>query len=361
VHRHSCLCLMHFGYTQDPSQAQDDAQTRDEFQTEPLPGPSGALRAKWLTAILISKRPAVASEVFFGRGRFVFSSSDDLKPAIATTVARERRRGSSLRGIAQSLFATIFPSECRLCDAFLTNISRLPVCNECVSAVSPLSGIFCAVCGERLPSQIAESDGLCALCRKEAPLYTVAAAYGSYETGLRDLIHLLKYDKVRPAANVLGNMLAEVIAKMQPAFAGGTIFVAPVPLHSGKLRERGFNQAELIARAALKHPDVNSQFKLNASLLKRRRVTESQIGLSQNQRKENLRGAFIVTSPSALAGREVLLVDDVFTTGTTASECARVMRRAGASKVWVATVARTLKKNVQTVQVFEDAPAAMAG
>jgi ComF family protein len=266
-----------------------------------------------------------------------------------------------LRGIAQSLFATIFPSECRLCDAFLTNISRLPVCDDCVSAISPLSGIFCAVCGERLPHQIVESDGLCVLCRKARPPYTVAAAYGSYETGLRDLIHLLKYDKVRPAANVLGSMLAEVIAKMQPAFGGGTILVVPVPLHSRKLRERGFNQAELIVRAALKHPTVRQRFELNTHLLKRRRVTESQIGLSQNQRKENLRGAFIVTGRDALAGREVLLMDDVFTTGTTASECARVLRRAGAGKVWVATVARTLKKNVQTVQVFEGAPAAMAG
>jgi ComF family protein len=320
------------------------------------------LRAKWLTAILVPDRPAVASELFFGRGRFVFSSSEDLKRAIATlSVARERLPASWLRGIAQSLFATIFPSECRLCDAFLTNISRLPVCDECVSAIPPLSGIFCAVCGERLPNQIAESDGLCALCRKEAPPYAVAAAYGSYETGLRDLIHLLKYDKVRPAANVLGNMLAEVIAKMQSDFAGDPILVAPVPLHSAKLRERGFNQAELIVRAALKHLAMGQRFELNAYLLKRRRVTKSQIGLSQHQRKENLRGAFIVTGRDALAGREVLLVDDVFTTGTTASECARVLRRAGAGKVWIATVARTLKKNVQTLQVFEAAPAAIAG
>jgi predicted amidophosphoribosyltransferase len=86
---------------------------------------------------------------------------------------------------------------------------------------------------------------------------------------------------------------------------------------------------------------------LTLGLLERRRETKSQIGLSRHQRRENIRGAFVVTRPREMAGREVLLVDDVFTTGTTVSECARILRRAGASKVYVATVARTLKTEAQ--------------
>jgi ComF family protein len=115
-----------------------------------------------------------------------------------------------------------------------------------------------------------------------------------------------------------------------------------VPLHSSKLRQRGFNQAELIAKYALKGipPD---RMQLNSKLLERVRVTQSQIGLTRHQRRENLRGAFSIAKPHGLTSREVLLVDDVFTTGTTVSECARVLRRAGASNVYVATVARTLK------------------
>ena len=83
-------------------------------------------------------------------------------------------------------------------------------------------------------------------------------------------------------------------------------------------------------------------------MLERCRETTSQIGLSRHQRRENIRGAFRVANPDEVTGREVLIVDDVFTTGTTVSECARILRRAGASKVYVATVARTLKTEAQT-------------
>ncbi len=329
------------------------------------------LRVKSRTAILIhGASDSTLRGNLTGRGRFVFSSSGDLKRAIATnTVARERLPASWLRGIAESLFATIFPSECRLCHAFLTNISRLPVCDECVSAIRPMEGKLCAICGERLSHarSMSESDeDICEMCRTEAPSYAAASAYGSYDTQLRDLIHLLKYDKVLPAAGVLGEKLAAAIRRMQgqwteqTLFEGPPLLLIPVPLHSSKSRERGFNQAELIARTALKHA-VGQRFELNTHLLKRRRITESQIGLTQNQRRENLRGAFVVTNPEIVLGREVLLVDDVLTTGTTASECARVLRRAGAKKVWVATVARTLKKSGQIDEGLERIPAAMAG
>jgi ComF family protein len=273
---------------------------------------------------------------------------------------------SWLSGVAQSMFATIFPSECRICSAFLTNISRLPVCDECIVAMRPMEGTFCARCGETLAQRLAsfnqeEADGLCGNCRTAQPPYAVAWAYGSYETGLRELIHLLKYDNVLPAAKVLGRMLTQVILRMQPAFEANEVLVVPVPLHRTKQRQRGFNQSELIVRAALKHSVPGIRFELNPHLLERRRVTESQIGLTQHQRRENLRGAFRVTKPERVAGREILLVDDVFTTGTTISECARVLRRAGAANVWVATVARTLKTSVHGIENFENIPVAMAG
>jgi ComF family protein len=182
-------------------------------------------------------------------------------------------------------------------------------------------------------------------------------AYGSYDGGLRELIHLLKYERVRPAANVLGRMLAEVIGSLEPSIGEATVFVVPVPLHSAKLRQREFNQTELITRAALKLRP-SDRLRLNLNILERRRATQSQIGLSSHQRRKNMRGAFAVTRPEEVNGREILLVDDVFTTGTTVSECARVMRRAGASKVWVATVARTLKLEPQFAQPpVEDTPA----
>jgi ComF family protein len=188
----------------------------------------------------------------------------------------------------------------------------------------------------------------CGLCQRLKPPYVKATAYGSYESGLRELIHLLKYNQVRPAANVLGRMLAEAIEDLQPLFGDREILVVPVPLHHKKLRQRGFNQSELIVRTALKLKPAGS-FYLNAGLLQRCRETQSQIGLSRHQRRENVRGAFVAAKPDEINGREVLVVDDVFTTGTTVSECARILRRAGASKIYVATVARTLKSDAQYV------------
>jgi ComF family protein len=138
-------------------------------------------------------------------------------------------------------------------------------------------------------------------------------------------------------------MLAETIATLEQVIPGGTIAVIPVPLHKRKQAQRGFNQAEMITRAALKQLSSQKRFELCVGVLSRCRETGSQIGLTRHQRRENLRGAFAVSDPTRIFGRDILLVDDVFTTGTTASECARVLRRAGARRVWVATVARTLK------------------
>jgi ComF family protein len=149
-------------------------------------------------------------------------------------------------------------------------------------------------------------------------------------------------------------MLAEAIAKIESSFERfeqNDVLLIPVPLYKGKRRQRGFNQAELIARAALKiHPGQ----RLVTDLLLRTRDTHSQIGLTSHQRRENMRGAFTVARAAEVTGREVLLVDDVYTTGTTVSECAKVLRRAGAKRVWVATVARTLKLASKYQELDED-------
>ncbi|HVP42760.1 MAG TPA: ComF family protein, partial [Terriglobales bacterium] len=221
------------------------------------------------------------------------------------------------------MLAILFPADCRLCRQPLTRLSRLPVCDACLQAIRPTDCHTCSLCGERLESQFAE--GLCGMCRRIEPRFAKAAAYGAYDGGLRELIHLLKYEQVRPAARVLGRMLAEVLDDLRPSFGDTLPLIVPVPLHGAKLRERGFNQSEEIARAALK---LRPGFPMSTRALVRRRATASQIGLTRAQRRANVRGAFAVMAPEQIAGRDVVLVDDVFTTGTTVSECARVLRRA---------------------------------
>lgn len=211
----------------------------------------------------------------------------------------------------------------------------------------PIAGGLCFICGERLFSTYAlsasESKPRCGFCRRMDRSFARAVAYGSYEGGLRELIHLLKYAGVRPAANVLGRMLAEAIARIEPELPADSIAVIPVPLYRASLRRREFNHAQLIARAAIKLAPTPGGLHLCAQALVKRRETPSQTGLTSHQRRENVRGAFGVALPQAVKGREVLVVDDVYTTGATVSECARVLHRAGATRVWVATVARTLK------------------
>jgi ComF family protein len=266
----------------------------------------------------------------------------------------ERGFAGWAKPLVANLFFTFFPSDCRICSSPLISVSRLPVCANCLAAIQPLKGVYCAVCGAamHLPGYIGpeEAEGgnhsgevRCLLCQRIDPPYERAVAYGSYEGGLRDLVHLLKFQEVRPAGAVLGGVLAETIALLEKAMPVGRIAAVPVPLHTSKQRQRGFNQAEMIARGALQVLSRPKRFELCAGVLLRRRNTGSQIGLTSHQRRENLRGAFVVSDPTRILSRDVLLIDDVYTTGTTVSECARVLLRAGAARVWVATVARTLK------------------
>jgi ComF family protein len=248
------------------------------------------------------------------------------------------------------LFCVLFPSDCRICHLPLTNISALPVCAPCLAQITPLEGILCSICGEKLFTSepfAAGTEPLCGLCRRAAPPFRKAFSYGSYAGSLRDLVHLLKYHHVKPAARLLGKLVSGVIAN---ADLPPDLLVVPVPLWTGKRRTRGFNQAEQIAQALVRGA-ASTRIQLDTTSLVRRRETASQTGLTRHQRRANVRGAFAVVRREALRGRSILLVDDVMTTGTTAGECARVLLRAGAKEVFVATVARATKE-VQGRQAF---------
>jgi ComF family protein len=169
-----------------------------------------------------------------------------------------------------------------------------------------------------------------------------AVSYGPYEGRMRDVIHALKYERLRPAADRLGGMLAQAIRQLA-AEAPSEMLVVPVPLHPSKSAQRGFNQARLLAVHALAalektHPDW--RLMLAASTVVRQRATESQAGLTPRQRRLNVRGAFVVPDTQAVDGKHVLVVDDILTTGATARSVAQVLLGAGAANVWIATLAR---------------------
>lgn len=193
---------------------------------------------------------------------------------------------------------------------------------------------------------------MCGICRRAAPPFRRAVSYGAYAGSLRELVHLLKYQQVKPAATLLGSCLSQAVSALE---LRGELLVIPVPLWTGKRRSRGFNQAEEIGRAFMRlipsSGTAPTSIKLDTTSLLRQRETASQTGLTRHQRRANVRGAFAVVKPQAVAGKPVLLIDDVMTTGTTAGECARVLLRAGAKDIFVATVARATKE-VQSEQAF---------
>jgi ComF family protein len=169
------------------------------------------------------------------------------------------------------------------------------------------------------------------------------------------MIHVLKYDGIFPVAERLGALLGETVLKRE-GDSGTTLhelLVIAVPLHKAKRRQRGFNHAELLAKAAVRELRLRRpewKLTLAGSALERRKATLSQAGLSPHQRRANLRGVFFVPQPEMVAGREILLIDDIYTTGATARACSQVLRRAGAASVRVATVARPQRENLAAPQ-----------
>ncbi len=179
-----------------------------------------------------------------------------------------------------------------------------------------------------------DEKGVCAACRSGLRGFDRAASFGLYEGSLRKLIHLYKYSGMKPLARTLAGCMERAL----PIDAGFDA-VVPVPLHWRKQWDRGFNQSELLARHIAQRRGIPV---LNA--LRRKRATAVQAGLAIAGRRRNVAGAFLLRSGAKadpkLAGRKILLIDDVMTTGATASACASVLKRGGAKSVSLLTLAR---------------------
>lgn len=248
-----------------------------------------------------------------------------------------------LQTYATALLDLIYPRRCEACESALDH-GRCDearwLCDDCLRQLPRLEAPFCEKCGQPYDGAITGSFR-CGNCADLKLHFECSISAYRAEKTVRELIHRFKYQHELHLSGLLGHLLQKTLHDPRLAAADMSQWtLVPVPLHHARQREREYNQAWELCRALSRHSGIPA---LDA--LKRVRPTTPQASLSRHQRIENLHRAFevknSVRSHSRLKGRNILLVDDVLTTGSTTSECARVLRKkAGVGRVVVITVAR---------------------
>jgi ComF family protein len=228
-----------------------------------------------------------------------------------------------------------YPEICRICEVERATAKSGFVCSKCWTQVRFIRPPFCERCGLPFEGDITTAFE-CANCREMELHFSSARSAVVAKTIVLEIIHRFKYQRQLWFEPFLADLL---LREALPVLRGKKWnFIAPVPLHPVKEREREFNQAGLLAR----HLSIAARIPLNNKLLRRVSPTTTQTLLTREQRAKNMRGAFAVRGGVRLDGEKIILVDDVFTTGATTSACAKALKAAGAGDVCVWTVARGL-------------------
>lgn len=235
------------------------------------------------------------------------------------------------RWAGRGLVSLYFPACCGICKAATDDDCQL--CEACAEDVKRIEAPHCERCSFPFQGNITDTF-TCANCNQRELHYECAVACFVADGPVRKFIHGFKYQRHTHLRIPLAAWLAETLSDPRITARPFDALV-PVPLHHIRFRERGFNQAEELAN--LIAPRTGKPV-WNA--LRRIRNTPTQTKLDREERAENLRGAFVVKKPAMVKGRHLLLVDDVFTTGSTVEECSRILLKAGAASVRVITVAR---------------------
>ncbi|MCX6788839.1 MAG: phosphoribosyltransferase family protein [Candidatus Jorgensenbacteria bacterium] len=233
--------------------------------------------------------------------------------------------------VIQFLIDALFPPQCVACDKKLPSSARfVSLCDECLERVPIRNGFVCSVCGARQFSLINT-------CHGGALIIAAATDYTNREAQL--LIHALKYNGSRSATYPLTEILIRYIESREELSTHSGFILIAVPLHKKRLRERGFNQSELIAKSL--HEQLPDKFSYLNNVLNRTRNTPSQTEQKTHpDRNKNMSGAFEVVDPKEVVGKIIFLVDDVSTSGATIREAGRALKNAGARSVFGLVVAK---------------------
>ena len=237
---------------------------------------------------------------------------------------------SQLRETLETAIVFLYPAKCRVCDSFLA-VAVLPyICTNCWQDVQYIEPPWCDICGTP------DINGLCDACAISPPRYGKLRSIAFYHTTLQQAIHLYKFEKKK----VFAQHLIQLINAHIPSDCdiAEYDFILPIPIHKKRLRERGFNQAALLADGIAKVENIP----VLVDTLVRKRHTVAQSSLDRDARQQNIVGAFEVRNPDVIGGKRLLIIDDVFTTGATIREAVSELWTADPAEVDVLTLARTL-------------------
>jgi ComF family protein len=251
---------------------------------------------------------------------------------------------ATLKSALGAVASVVFPAPCRICGRALVNASRVPICRECLDGFVRIAEPMCGCCGRPFffeagppPSALPDSSGptpLCRLCRVKFYAFDRARSFAVYDDALIEAVLLLKYEEITRLGGWFAARLAELVEREAAEWRADV--VVPVPLHRDRQRERGYNQAELIARPLARRLGL----KIERYLLARTRPRPAQLVLSRTEHWKSVRGAYATREGLKVDNLRVLLIDDVLTTGATLDACARALKKAGAAAVLGLTVAR---------------------
>ncbi|RJQ16641.1 MAG: ComF family protein [Nitrospiraceae bacterium] len=218
-----------------------------------------------------------------------------------------------------------FPETCPVCQGPAREHKTAPICSGCWEGISPYEGPSCRRCGKPLVSDVAT---ICGECLQDEPAFTKAVSFGLYEGVLKKAISLLKFYGMKRLSKPLSDIILQIELPQADA-------VVPVPLNEKRLRQREFNQSALLAKNLAESRGIP----VVLNCLVRTRDTRQQVGLNSRDRRKNIKKAFDVKQKELIAGKNIMLVDDVVTTGATVRECARVLKKAGVENIYVITLA----------------------
>lgn len=243
-------------------------------------------------------------------------------------------------GLCRLALRAVLPVDCISCARPLRRDPTPYFCDACWHLITPISGPRCVSCDQPFASKVVDPwtpAHRCQRCLERPPSYDRAWTLYPYISPLKDAICALKYRQVYSLANPLGTLMIRALPEHLDAD-----LIVPVPLHPSRLRDREFNQSLLLADRLARHLGRP----ISTTNLVRIVATEPQTSLSRTERLRNLRRVFMVNNVELFEGRRVLLIDDVFTTGTTLNECAKALCSVGTASVLALTLARTMDSNL---------------